>query len=163
MSDFLDTEYARLAAARDRASRDRERLAKAPAAVPTGLFEAEVAKVSAQHGVDPGAGARGDHARVRVELGAVSRVGALGLMQLMPGTARELGVDPRNPLQNIEGGVRYLASLLRAFKSTEQALVAYNAGPGYAARFARGQAALYGETREFVKAVLQQMTVGRTK
>jgi hypothetical protein len=161
VSDFLDKEYARLAAARDRAARDRERLAKAPAAAPTGLFETEVARFSAQHGVDP--------VLVRAVItcesgwnqGAVSRVGALGLMQLMPGTARELGVDPRNPLQNIEGGIRYLASLLRAFKTTEQALVAYNAGPGYAARVARGQAALYGETREFVKAVLQQVAGGK--
>jgi soluble lytic murein transglycosylase-like protein len=164
VSDFLDKEYARLQAARDRAAREGERIArKAPAnpqAAP-GLFEAEIARLAAQHGVDPVL----VRAVITCESGwntdAVSRVGALGLMQLMPGTARELGVDPRNPLQNLDGGIRYLASLLRAFKSTEQALVAYNAGPGFASRFAGGHAALYGETREFVKAVLQQMAGSR--
>jgi soluble lytic murein transglycosylase-like protein len=162
VSDFLDREYARLQAARDRA--ERERLArKSPGeSQPTpGLFDAEIVRLAALHGVDAGL----VRAVIRCESGwnqdAVSRVGALGLMQLMPGTARELGVDPRDPLQNIEGGVRYLASLLGAFKSTEQALVAYNAGPGFASRFARGQAALYGETREFVKAVMQQMAGSR--
>jgi len=86
-------------------------------------------------------------------------VGAIGLMQMMPGTARELRVDPRDLQQNIEGGVRYLASLLRAFKTVERALIAYNAGPGFAERYARGQAALYGETREFVKNVLGLLVV----
>jgi soluble lytic murein transglycosylase-like protein len=165
VSDFLDREYARLAAARERSAGERERLARRPpAAAPPTLrsaapssIHADIARLAAQHGVDP----RLVRAVITCESGwdpaAVSRVGAVGLMQLMPGTARELGVDPRDALQNLDGGIRYLASLLRAFTSVEQALVAYNAGPGFAQRFARGQAALYGETREFVKAVLQAM------
>jgi len=91
------------------------------------------------------------------DAGARSKVGAIGLMQLMPGTARELGVDPYDAAQNIEGGVRYLASLLRAFKTVDRALIAYNAGPGFADRFIRGQAVLYGETREFVRKVLARL------
>ena len=72
-------------------------------------------------------------------------------MQLMPATARELGVDPFEPAQNIEGGVRYFAELLRMFGGVELALVAYNGGPGFAQRYARGETALYGETRDYAR------------
>ena len=62
---------------------------------------------------------------------AVSRKGALGLAQLMPATARQLGVDPRDPVANLVGGARYLRQLLDQFDgNVEKALAAYNAGPG---------------------------------
>jgi soluble lytic murein transglycosylase-like protein len=61
---------------------------------------------------------------------AVSHAGAYGMAQLMPGTARGLGVDPRDPVQNLAGGARYLSGQLDAFGSIELALAAYNAGPG---------------------------------
>jgi len=61
---------------------------------------------------------------------ATSPKGAMGLMQLMPGTAEELGVqDPYDPSQNVEGGVKYLSQLLREFESPQKALTAYHAGP----------------------------------
>jgi soluble lytic murein transglycosylase-like protein len=61
---------------------------------------------------------------------AISRSGAIGLAQLMPATADGLNVDPTDPLQNLDGGARYLAWTIREFGSIELGLAAYNAGPG---------------------------------
>lgn len=86
---------------------------------------------------------------------AVSHAGAKGLMQLMDGTARELGVVyPFSPEENIQGGVRYLKKMLQMFDGDEKlALASYNAGPG-AVRKHNGIPP-YRETQEYVKAVLR--------
>ena len=88
---------------------------------------------------------------------AVSPAGAQGLMQLMPATARELGVtDPFDVEQNIDGGARYLRQMLDRFDGDlKVALAAYNAGPGTVQRY-DGDVP-YRETREYVRRVLAEM------
>lgn len=84
--------------------------------------------------------------------GARSVKGAIGLAQLMPGTAARLAVDPHDPIQNLEGGARYLAQQYRAFRSWRLALAAYNAGPEAVAKY--GGVPPYRETQGYVKAIL---------
>jgi soluble lytic murein transglycosylase-like protein len=86
---------------------------------------------------------------------AVSPAGAQGLMQLMPETARELGVeDPFDIEQNIDGGAKYLRNMLDRFGgSLRKALAAYNAGPGTVSKY--GGRVPYPETRQYVQRVLR--------
>jgi soluble lytic murein transglycosylase-like protein len=86
--------------------------------------------VAASHGIDGRLMAALVWTESNFRPDAVSHAGAIGLAQLMPGTARGLGVDPRDPVQNLSGGTRYLAMQLDAFGRIDLALAAYNAGPG---------------------------------
>ncbi len=87
---------------------------------------------------------------------AVSPKGAVGMMQLMPGTANELGVDPNDPAQNAHGGAAYLRKMLVMFDNdVELAVAAYNAGPE-AVRKHDGVPP-YAETRKYVAAVMEYL------
>jgi soluble lytic murein transglycosylase-like protein len=87
----------------------------------------------------------------------ISGTGAMGVMQLMPDTARELGVaDPFAVGENVDAGVRYLKQLLAIYRgNVRRALAAYNAGPGRIAR--RGPLTMPSETRTYVARILARL------
>ncbi len=119
-------------------------------------LDAAIAKYAEKYGVDPHL----VRAVIRHESNwnpeARSRVGAIGLMQLMPSTARLLGVNPFDPIQNIEGGVRYLAGLLHHFSGNLDAtLLGYIGGPLYAKSWLSGRTVPYGEVRTYLHNVKQ--------
>ncbi len=86
---------------------------------------------------------------------AVSNKGAVGLMQLMPATARRYGVtDRRDPAQNLSGGIRYLRDLMKQFRRVSLALAAYNAGENAVKKYGY-QIPPYPETRNYIRKVIR--------
>jgi soluble lytic murein transglycosylase-like protein len=125
-----------------------------PHRLATGQLESLVRTTARANSIDPKLVSAVINAESHGDPAAVSRVGAQGLMQLMPGTAAEYGVaNPFNPNQNVAGGTHYLRDLLRRYKGNVRlAVAAYNAGPG-AVDAAHGIPA-FGETRTYVERVV---------
>ncbi len=112
-----------------------------------------IKQVAKQNNIDPALVRALIHAESAFNAKAVSRAGAQGLMQLMPTTAKELGVsNALNPKENIRGGVKYLAQLLQQFRGDIQlATAAYNAGPNAVKKY--NGIPPYKETKVYVERV----------
>ncbi len=119
-------------------------------------YDQDIRRIGRQYQVDPPLIKAIIQAESDFNHRAVSRRGALGLMQLMPDTARELHVvNPFNPRENIDGGTRYLRQILDSFNGNlTLSLAAYNAGPGLVTR--TGAVPEIPETQQYVTKVLRQ-------
>ncbi len=119
-----------------------------------GEYDSVIEQAAERYGIDPAV----LHGLIQQESGfdpsAQSSAGASGLTQLMPATASSMGVsNPLNPTESIEGGARYLGQLMSQFGgNTEDALAAYNAGPGAVQQY--GGIPPYAETQSYVSKVL---------
>jgi soluble lytic murein transglycosylase-like protein len=124
-------------------------------------FGAEIDAAAASNGIDPALLKGLVSQESGFDPNARSGAGALGLTQLMPGTAAGLGVtNPLDPAQSLQGGAKYLRQQLDRFGGDEKlALAAYNAGPGAVARF--GGVPPYSETQNYVTSVLSKAAAYR--
>lgn len=115
-------------------------------------YRALASQIAQQEGVPVDLFLRLVNQESRFNPNAVSPAGAMGLAQLMPGTARDLGVDPNDPVQNLTGGARYLRQQLDTFGQPDLALAAYNAGPGNVRK--HGGIPPFKETQNYVSTIL---------
>ncbi len=126
-----------------------------PRGAVTRAYDPAIRRASREHGVSAALVKAVIAAESGFDPGAVSRKGAQGLMQLMPDTAKDLGVDDAlDPWQNIDGGTRYLGQMIARFPNElSYAVAAYNAGPEAVTR--HGGVPPYEETRGYVSRVLR--------
>jgi soluble lytic murein transglycosylase-like protein len=136
--------------------------ATAPASSGSSQYDGLIQAAAARYGIDPAV----LHGLIQQESGfdpnSTSGAGAVGLAQLMPGTASSLGVtNPLDPAQSIDGGAHYLREQLDSFGGdVTKALAAYNAGPGAVQRY--GGVPPYAETQDYVQKVLGYANAYRT-
>lgn len=123
-------------------------------------FQPAFVAAGSRYGIDPELLTAVAWTESNFEPDAVSHAGAIGLMQIMPATAAALGVDPRDPVQAIDGAARYLREQLDRFGDVRLALAAYNAGPGAVQR--HGGIPPYEETTAYVGKVLSRYDQVRT-
>lgn len=129
---------------------------EAAAAAGPDRWSGRVAELAAKYDISPALLEAVVWQESRWNTGAVSPVGARGLAQLMPGTARAMGVNPHDPNANLEGGARYLRMQLDAFGGdVEKALAAYNAGPGRV--ISAGGIPAIRETRLYVASIMARL------
>lgn len=120
-------------------------------------WQGRIAELSAKYDISPTLLEALVWQESRWREGAVSPAGARGLAQLMPGTARQMGVDAGDPSANLEGGARYLRAQLDAFGGDiEKALAAYNAGPGRVQQ--AGGIPQIRETQNYVASILGRLS-----
>lgn len=121
------------------------------------LYAAKVAELSQRYDLSPTLIEALVWQESRWRADARSPVGARGLAQLMPGTARDLGVNPDDPFANLEGGARYLRAQIDRFGGDiERALAAYNAGPGRVER--AGGIPRIRETQSYVSSIMSRLS-----
>ena len=116
----------------------------------------EVRKISKEIGADPALVLAMLNSESRGDASAVSNRGAMGLMQLKPSTASDLGVNPKSPVDNIRGGAKYITSLISRYKNLSHALAAYNWGMGNVDRWLKrggDEKELPSETRKYIAEV----------
>ena len=122
----------------------------------TGQFGPLINAAATQYGISPALVEAVMWQESRYNHKAISSAGAIGLMQLMPGTARSLGVNPYDPWQNVFGGAAYLRTQLDRFgNNVPLALAAYNAGPEAVAKY--GGVPPYAETRNYVSVIMRRL------
>lgn len=120
-----------------------------------GAIVQQIERAATLHGLDPALAKAVAKAESDYDANVISEAGAQGVMQLMPETAAQLGVEnPLNPAENIDGGVRYLRGLLDRYGgNVSLALAAYNAGPGNVEKF--GGVPPFKETQQYVAKALE--------
>ena len=116
-------------------------------------YRQEARRIAREIGIDPDLFVRMIQRESNFDPTAVSPKGAIGLGQIMPGTAGDLGIDPKDPIQNLTGAARYFKQQLDAFGNPMLALAAYNAGPGRVRQY--GGIPPFQETQKYVQDIMQ--------
>lgn len=115
-------------------------------------YQAEARRIAQEVGLDPDLFVRVIAQESGFRPDAISPKGAIGLSQLMPGTAQDLGVNPQDPIQNLYGGARYLKQQIDTFGDPMLGLAAYNAGPGNVRKY--GGIPPFEETQNYVQSIM---------